>query len=377
VSPRSDPHDPLQSLRFNPPTHLYRHYDTEADGIASSGQKIRTKKEEAMKRNRVIVLVAFCFFFASLVMAGRAEARTLILGHGAAPGNPRTLACDVFTKLVFDGTGGRISIQAQGSEQLGSDVEMLQAVQIGALDITVNSQGPLATIVPEAAIFGLPFLFSMPQEAWRILDGPIGDRLAALTEKQGLKVLAWWDNGVRHITNNARPIKEPVDLHGIKLRTPKDPMTIDIFNTLGANPTPIAFGELYLALRQGTVDGQENPLVNIWSSKLYEVQKYLSLSGHKYEMTPFIVSPKTWQSLSVQDQKAIGDAVQLAKTYQRLELVRQESMLLDKLVAAGIRVNTTNQYAFRQATKPVYKSWRKKMGAIVDELLNAAQEARK
>lgn len=330
-----------------------------------------------MKGSRVIVLVVCFLFFASAGMVPRANARTLILGHGAAPGNPRTLACDVFAKLVSDGTSGRINIQVQGSEQLGSDVEMLQAVQITALDITVNSQGPLATIVPEAAIFGLPFLFSIPQEAWQILDGPVGDRLAALTENQGLKVLAWWDNGIRHITNNVRPIKQPADLHGIKLRTPKDPMTIDIFNTLGANPTPIAFGELYLALRQGTVDGQENPLVNIWSSKLYEVQKFLSLSGHKYEMTPFIISPKTWQSLSPQDQEVIHRATQLAKTYQRLELIRQESMLLGKLVAAGIKVNKTSKAAFRQATRPVYDRWRKKMGSIVDALLKAAEEARK
>ncbi len=334
-------------------------------------------KEEKMKDSTVIVLLVCCLACASLLIAAEAEARTLILGHGAAPGNPRTLACDVFAKLVSDGSGGRISIQVQGSEQLGSDVEMLQAVQIGALDITANSQGPLATIVPEAATFGLPFLFSMPQQAWQILDGPIGDKLAALSENQGLKVLAWWDNGIRHITNNVRPIKGPTDLHGIKLRTPKDPMTIDIFKALGANPTPIAFGELYLALRQGTVDGQENPLVNIWSSKLYEVQKYLSLSGHKYEMTPFIICPKTWQSLSSQDQEVIQHAVQLAKTYQRLELVRQESMLLDKLVAGGIKVNKANQPAFHQATKPVYESWRKKMGTIVDDLLKATEDARK
>ena len=217
----------------------------------------------------------------------------------------------------------------------------------------------------------------MPQEAWQILDGPTGDKLAALAENQGLKVLAWWDNGIRHITNNLRPIKQPTDLRGIKLRTPKDPMTIDIFNALGANPTPIAFGELYLALRQGTVDGQENPLVNIWSSKLYEVQKYISLSGHKYEMTPFIISVKAWRSLSLQDQRLIRHASQLAKTYQRLELVRQESMLLNKLVAAGIKVNKTNQVAFRKATRSVYDKWRKKVGNIVDELLKAAEDARK
>jgi tripartite ATP-independent transporter DctP family solute receptor len=325
---------------------------------------------------RTLLVVGFIFFLTG-VMVPQGESRNLILGHGAAPGNPRTLAADMFAKSVAEGSKGQLTIQIQGSEQLGSDVEMLQSVKLGTLDITANSQGPLSNMVPEAAIFGLPFLFSSPQEVWKILDGPIGDKVAALVDKQGMKLLAWWDNGIRHITNNQRPIKEPADLKGLKIRTPQDPITIDIFKALGANPTPIAFGELYLALRQGTVDGQENPLVNIWSAKLHEVQKYVSLSGHKYESTPFIVSMKTWNSLSPEHQQLLQRSAKQAGDFQRNELVRQTDELLIKFKDLKLQINTPNQAPFREATKSVYETWQKKIGDIVIEIQKAAASAGK
>ena len=325
---------------------------------------------------RTLLVVGFIFFLTG-VMVPQGESRNLILGHGAAPGNPRTLAADMFAKSVAEGSKGQLTIQIQGSEQLGSDVEMLQSAKLGTLDITANSQGPLSNMVPEAAIFGLPFLFSSPQEVWKILDGPIGDKVAALVDKQGMKLLAWWDNGIRHITNNQRPIKEPADLKGLKIRTPQDPITIDIFKALGANPTPIAFGELYLALRQGTVDGQENPLVNIWSAKLHEVQKYVSLSGHKYESTPFIVSMKTWNSLSPEHQQLLQRSAKQAGDFQRNELVRQTDELLIKFKDLKLQINTPNQAPFREATKSVYETWQKKIGDIVVEIQKAAASAGK
>lgn len=325
---------------------------------------------------RTLLVVGFIFFLTG-VMVPQGESRNLILGHGAAPGNPRTLAADMFAKSVAEGSKGQLTIQIQGSEQLGSDVEMLQSAKLGTLDITANSQGPLSNMVPEAAIFGLPFLFSSPQEVWKILDGPIGDKVAALVDKQGMKLLAWWDNGIRHITNNQRPIKEPADLKGLKIRTPQDPITIDIFKALGANPTPIAFGELYLALRQGTVDGQENPLVNIWSAKLHEVQKYVSLSGHKYESTPFIVSMKTWNSLSPEHQQLLQRSAKQAGDFQRNELVRQTDELLIKFKDLKLQINTPNQAPFREATKSVYETWQKKLGDIVVEIQKAAASAGK
>ena len=324
---------------------------------------------------RILVMVGLILL--SALVVSQSEARNLILGHGAAPGNPRTLAAEMFAKIVSEGSKGQLTVQIQGSEQLGSDVEMLQSAKLGTLDITANSQGPLSTMVPEAAIFGLPFLFSTPQEVWQILDGPIGNKVASLVDKQDMKLLAWWDNGIRHISNNVRPINQPADLKGMKIRTPQDPITIDIFKALGANPTPIAFGELYLALRQGTVDGQENPFVNIWSAKLHEVQKYISLSGHKYESTPFIVSMKTWSSLSPEHQQLLQRAAKQAGDFERKELVKQTDELLVKFKDLKLQINTVNQSPFREATKPVYDTWRTKLGTIVDEIQKAAAGARK
>lgn len=324
-------------------------------------------------RTRLLLSVILAVMLIGPFSLAQVQARTLVLGHGAAPGNPRTLAADVFAKLVSEATGGNLTIDIQGSEKLGSDVEMLQAIQVGGLDLTANSQGPLGTFVPEVVLFGLPFLFAQPPDAWSLLDGPIGDQMAALCEQKAFKVLAWWDNGIRHVSNNVRPIKKPEDLKGIKLRTPQDPITIDIFKALGANPTPIAFGELYLALRQGTVDGQENPLVNIWASKLYEVQKYISMTGHKYECTPFIISVNAWKSLSPEEQKAVQNAAKLAGTYQRLELVRQDGELRSKLEAAGLKINDVNKAPFREATAGVYDQWKAKYPKLVDEIMQARE----
>ena len=321
-----------------------------------------------------LVGVAGCGGASSQGSSGNGGSRTLLLGHGADPGNPRALAAERFAKMVKKGTGGKIKVQIQGSEQLGSDQEMIQSIQNGSLDITANSQGPLATVVPQVALLGLPFLFTSVQQAWPVLDGKIGNKLASLSKKKGLPVLAWWDNGLRDITDNPRSISTPDDVKGLKIRTPDDPMTIDIFKALGANPTPMDFGQVYTALRQGTIDGQENPIVNIWSSKLYEVQKYLSLTRHKYESTPFIVSPTTMSGLSKSDQKVLRNAATKARDYQRDQLVKQTQDQLKKIGTKMKVEKSVSTDAFRNATKSVYGKWRSKgYSDLVDGLQAAAK----
>lgn len=295
----------------------------------------------------------------------------LLLGHGAAPGNPRTIAADAFAKQVEERTDGRITVQVQGSEQLGSDAQMLQSVRSGTLDLSANSQGPLAAFVPEVALIGLPFLFDDSGQAYEVLDGQVGDQLADLSEKQGFKVLAWWDNGIRHITNNKRPINSPADVAGLKIRTPEDAMTVDIFKALGANPTPLAFGELYLALRQGTVDGQENPLTNIASAKLDEVQKYLALTGHKYESTPFVMSEQAWESLTPEDQKIVQQAAEDARDQQRKLMQEQDESLRTEL-AQSMEITEPDKAPFREATSSVYDKWSKQFPDLVAGLQDAA-----
>ena len=242
---------------------------------------------------RQLLAGASALLAAPAIVASRSSAlaaTTLTLGHGAAPGNPRSVAAEEFAKLVGEKTGGEVTVNIAGSEQLGNDVAMLTSLRTGALDLTANSQGAASGLVPELAALGLPFLFEDADAAFKVLEGPVGEELTGKFQDLGIITLAWWDNGIRHITNSKRPIAEPADPRGPQDQDACRPMTIDIFQALGAATEQIAFSELYVALQQGVVDGQENPLANIASSKIYEVNPYISLSGHKWESTPFLMS---------------------------------------------------------------------------------------
>lgn len=317
--------------------------------------------------------------FAALFMigfSGNALAVTLTLGHGASPGNPRTIAAEAFAKMVSERTKGSVTIKIAGSEQLGSDVAMLTSLRIGALDLTANSQGPAAGLVPEVAALGLPFLFSDADAAHKVLSGPVGERLNKRFSEVGIVVLDWWDNGIRHITNSKRPINMPADLKGLKIRTPADPMTVDIFQALGAATQQIAFGELYVALQQGVVDGQENPLANIASNKLYEVNKYVSLSGHKWESTPFLMSAVAVKKVKPAELEIIKAAAKEAGALQRRLMAETDKKLLAEFKAnPNIAVNQANRAAFQAATASVVQKWEAKpFGPFVKELVAAAKK---
>lgn len=301
------------------------------------------------------------------------ESQTFLLGHGADPGNPRTIAADAFAEQLSEQSDGRLTVQVQGSEQLGSDAEMLQSVKAGTLQLTANSQGPVSALVPEVALIGLPFLFDDAEQAYEVLDGPVGDELEALAKEQDLKVLAWWDNGIRHITNSQRPVNAPEDLAGLKIRTPEDPMTVDIFTALEGNPTPLAFGELYLALRQGTVDGQENPLVNIASAKLNEVQTHLALTGHKYEATPFVMSLQAWDALSAEDQELVQSVAEEARDTQR-EAMQEQATELEATLGEEMEISEPDKAPFREATEGVYDEWSGQYPDLVEQLTAAAEQ---
>ncbi len=198
-----------------------------------------------------------------------AQAVKLTLGHGAAPGNPRHEAAVKMAEVAKAKSNGRIEIQVAPSAQLGDDAAMVTALRTGALDLSANSQGAVANAVPEYAAFGMPFLFSSLEQVWKMLDGPIGKELADKTAEKGMRVLGYWVNGSRHMSNSKRPITRVEDMKGLKMRTPPDAVTVDIMQSLGAEAQQIKFAELYVALQQGVVDGQENPLMNIHASKLY------------------------------------------------------------------------------------------------------------
>jgi len=299
----------------------------------------------------------------------------LVLAHATAPENPRSIAALKFADLVKEKSSGRIAVQVAGAAQLGDDLTMLSALRTGTLDMSINSQGPIASVLPELSALGLPYLFSSQAKAWELLDGPVGQELGKKLEPKNLILLAWMDNGIRQITNNKRPITKPDDLKGIKLRTPADPSTVDMFQAMGASTQQINFSELYIALQQGVVDGQENPLANIHAGKLHEVQKFISITNHKYEATPFVMSGITWARLSPADRALIKDAAKEATTLQRnLMAAADEKLLAEYKKLPSIQVNIADQDPFKAATQVVWDNWEKKPFGDFVKMLRAASK---
>ncbi|HJW52246.1 MAG TPA: TRAP transporter substrate-binding protein [Burkholderiaceae bacterium] len=303
------------------------------------------------------------------VAGGTSFAQTkLTLGHGAAPGNPRHEAAVAFANAVKQKSGGKIEVNVAPSAQLGDDAAMLTALRSGSLDMSANSQGATATIVPEYAAFGMPFLFADPAAAFKLLDGPLGKELAEKSAAKNLVVLGYWDNGVRHVSNSKRPVLS------LKIRTPPDAVTIDIMTALGAETQQIKFAELYVALQQGVVDGQENPLANVDASKLYEVQKFISLTGHKFEMTPLLMSKRTWDRLSEADRKIILEAANEATAVQRKLSKEADDRLVVELPKKGVKIDKVDQAQFAKATDSVTAKWTGgPIGDYVKKVVTAAR----
>jgi tripartite ATP-independent transporter DctP family solute receptor len=309
-----------------------------------------------------------------LPLTAQAQALKLTLGHGAAVGNPRHEAAVRFAEVVKAKTGGRVEVQVAPSAQLGDDAAMVTALRTGALDFSANSQGAVANAVAEYAAFGMPFMFSSPAAAFKLLDGPLGKELADKSAEKGLILLGTWDNGIRQMTNSKRPITKVDDVKGLKMRVPPDAVLVDIVTALGAEAQQIKFAELYVALQQGVVDGQENPLVNIHASKLYEVQKYLAMTNHQFQMTPFLMSKRSWDKLSDADKKAVREAAAEATTLQRKLSAEADEKLLADLKAKGVQVTTVDKTAFAKATSSVDEKWlASPIGGYLKKVIAAAR----
>ncbi len=310
---------------------------------------------------------------AAPAIVGAAAPVRLTFGHGAAASNPRSLAADLFAKIVKEKSEGALEVTVAGSAQLGDDVALLTSLRTGVVAISANSQGPTSSVVPELAAFGLPFLFADAKSAVDIVTKKLAGSLAKKFDAVGIVPLAWWDNGIRHITNSKRPIVVPGDLSGLKIRTPADPATIDIFQALGAATAQITFSELYVALQQGVVDGQENPLTNIASSKLHEVNRFISLSAHKWESTPVLMSKAVWGRLDKKGQDIVMAAAAEAGAYQVGLSNDSNAKLLGEFKAnSAIAVNEVDRDAFRKATASVMDKWQEKpFGDFVKEIRKA------
>jgi TRAP-type transport system periplasmic protein len=294
-----------------------------------------------MKKSRwftmTAMVVACSFLFSGMLFAAAPMKIRASLCN--APSHPQSLGMMVFKKYVEEKTKGAIQVGLYYNSQLGGERESVEQVKSGSLEMATASAGPLTTFNKKFMVLDIPFAFDNYDVAWAVLDGPVGQQLLNSSENIGLKGLAYMENGFRHVTNNVRPINGPEDLKGIKIRTMEAPMHMENFKALGANPTPVPWTELYLTMQQKIVDGQENPLANIWEVKMYEVQKYCSLTGHIYDPMPLVANLNWFNKLPKDYQVIVLKGAEMAQNYSRYINQAREAEIIDKLRAKGMKVN--------------------------------------
>jgi tripartite ATP-independent transporter DctP family solute receptor len=299
-----------------------------------------------------------------------AQELTIKLGHVGEPGSLFQKSADEFAKRANAKLAGKAKIVTYGSSQLGGDKEMIQKLKLGTLDMALPST-VMSSEVDLFGMFEMPYIVKDRAHMARIEKEIFWPKLEPAAEKKGLRVLAVWENGYRHITNNKRPIKVPADLQGIKLRVPEGKWRVKMFEAYGANPSPMKFSELFTALQTGVMDGEENPLTQIYSAKLQEVQKYLSLSGHVYTPAYLTVGTKHWESLPADVRKVLEDTAKETQAYVYETAVKDEGDLLDKLKKDGMQVNDVDKAAFITASKSIYDEFGKEV-AGAKELIDRA-----
>lgn len=304
-----------------------------------------------------------------------ANAQTEIkFGHVGNPGSLFEASAQEFAKRANAKLGGKAKVVVYGSSQLGNDREMMQKLLLGTQDISLPST-VMSSIVDEFGMFEMPYLVQDRAHMAKIEKEVVWPKLAPLAEKKGYKVLAVWENGFRHITNNKKPIVKPEDLKGIKLRTPKGKWRVKMFQAYGANPTAMAFSEVFTALQTGTMDGQENPFVQIYSAKFQEVQKYISLSGHVYTPAFPTMGLKRWQSLPADVKKVLEAEAKATQAFVYKMAADLDKSLLTKITAAGTKANEVDKPAFVKASGAIYSEFGKAVKGGAD-LIAAANKLR-
>ncbi len=282
--------------------------------------------------------------------------KVIRIAYAVAQNSHYGAGVDAFGRELAELTNNRFRVEHVPAGKAGGELEILNKVKSGELEMGNTSTGPLGNIVPEAKLFDLPFLFSDYAHARRTLDGKIGQSILELFPKYGLIGLAWSENGFRHITNNRRAVIYPADLASLKLRTMENSVHMEALRTLKAQPTPLAFPKLFDALKRGELDGQENPLPVILASKFSETQRFLSLTQHFYSPCVLTVSPALWATLNEQDRYAFKMAARAAVRAQRDRVNADEFSALTALRASGMQINTfVDTNAFRSALRPAYE----------------------
>jgi tripartite ATP-independent transporter DctP family solute receptor len=320
-------------------------------------------------------LLAGIALAASFVLPASAADLTLKFGHVGAPGSLFEISVNEFAKRANAKLGDKAEVVAFGASQLGKDKELLKKLKLGTVNFALPSS-VMASVTDEFGLFDMPYLVQDRAHMAKIEKNILWPKLAPTVEAKGYKILAVWENGFRHITNNVRPIDVPADLKDIKLRTPKSVWRVKMFKAYGANPSPLSFSELFVALQTGTFDGQENPFAQIASAKLNEVQKYLSLTGHVYTPAYVTVSKSHWEALPADVRKTLEEVAQETQGFVYEKAAQLEVDLLTQLKSGGMKVNTANKQAFVDASAAIYAEYGSSVSggkALVDEALSLAK----
>lgn len=321
-----------------------------------------------MKFSKLIIGMSLAMGF----MASASAQTTMKISISTAQNSHQGVAIDTFAKEVEARTGGRYKVQTFYNGSLGGERESIEAVQLGTQELAFSSTGPVPNFVPDTKILDVPFLFRDKAHARAVLDGPIGQDLLTKFDAKGFKALAWAENGFRHMTNSKRDVKVPEDLKGLKIRTMENPVHIAAYKGLGIITTPMAFPEVFTALQQGTVDGQENPLPVIMSAKFSQVQKHLSLTGHVYSPCIFVMNKASFDKLGAADKTAFLEAAKVAVKANRDRVDQDDANGVKELRAQGMTViDNVDKAKFVATLAPVNAEFEKQFGkANLDKIRN-------
>lgn len=300
----------------------------------------------------------------TLALASGAQAQIVMRNSiSVAQNSHQGVGVDVLAAEVEKRTNGRIIIKNFYSGSLGGERESIESVQLGTQELAGTSTGPIPNFVPAVRILDIPFLFRDKAHARAVLDGPIGDALLKEFDSKGFKALAWSENGVRHMTNSKRPVNTPDDLKGLKMRTMENPVHVAAYKGFGIITTPMAFPEVFTALQQGVVDGQENPLSVIMAAKFEQVQKYMTLTGHVYSPAIYLMNKAAFDKLSPADKQAFLDAAKIASAAQRARVDQDDAQGVAYLRSKGMTVNeNVDKAAFVAKLAPVFAQFEKDFG---------------
>jgi len=321
-----------------------------------------------MKFSKLLLAASLAVGF----VASAAAQTTMRINISVAQNSHQGVGIDTFAREVEKRTGGRYKIQTFYSGALCAERESIEAVQLGTQELTLTSTGPVPNFVPETRILDIPFLFRDKAHARAVLDGPIGQEMLGKFDSKGFKALAWAENGVRHMTNSKRPVNSPDDLKGLKMRTMENPVHVTAYKGLGIVTTPMAFTEVFTALQQGTVDGQENPLSVIMAAKFEQVQKHLSLTGHVYSPAIFLMNKGMFDKLSAADKQHFLDAAKEAVKANRARVDEDDARGVTELRSKGMQViENVDKSKFVATLGPVNAEFERQFGkANIDRIRN-------